>query len=192
VVIAILLFLVFPLFFRFVFSFNYQDFDFRKLVIYRLDAIVYGVLIAYTKFKYTLFFSRTKYYLFAVGLILLVTISIFKFKNQHSNFNELFYSFEALSFCLLIPLIYSLNLGQKSIIGQLIYFVSTRSYILYLINLTLVLGFIIPILKKEFQVLNQFPFVCFLVFWIINFLIAEVIYRFYERPILAWRHKNVI
>lgn len=192
VVIAILLFLGFPLFFRFVFSFNYQDFDFRKLVIYRLDAIVYGVLIAYVKFKSTLFFSRTKYYLFAVGLILLATIYIFKFKNQLFDFIELFYSFEALSYCLLIPLINNLNIGHKSIIGQLIYFVSTRSYILYLVNLTLVLGFIIPFLKKEFQALNQLPFVCFLVFWIICFLLAEVIYRFYERPILAWRDKNVI
>ena len=191
VVIAILLFLVFPLFFRFVFSFDYQGFDFRKLVIYRLDAIVYGVLVAYVKFKHTLFFSRTKYYFFAIGLILLATISILKFKNNHSNFTELFYSLEALSYCLSIPVFYSLNFSQKSRIGQLIYYISSRSYLFYLINLSFVLGFIIPFFKNQFQVLNQFPFALFLLFWIINLVLAELIYQFFERPILAWRDQNV-
>jgi peptidoglycan/LPS O-acetylase OafA/YrhL len=190
IMIGMIFFLFLPLLFRFVFPVNHSDFEFRKLVVYRLDAIVYGVLIANLKFKNNLFFSRTKYHLFTIGLLLLAIISFFKFKNSFTNFNGLFYSFEALSYCLLIPLIYSLNFPQKSKIAQLFYFISTRSYLLYLVNLTLVFGFIIPILKDQFQILNQFPFVCFLLFWIINFLTAEVIYQFYERPILVWKDKN--
>ena len=190
-VITILIFLVFPLFIRFVFSFNFQDFDFRKLVIFRLDAIVYGVIIAFVKIKYCLFFYRLKYHLFTLGLILLATLSILKFKNQLSDFNELFYSFEALGYCLIIPFIYDLKLSQKSLLGQFTYFVSTRSYLLYLINLSLVLGFIIPFFKEKFSVLNQIPFLCFVLFWVINFLLAELIYHFYERPILVWRDKNI-
>ena len=191
IMIVIVFFLFLPLLFRFVFSVKYPDFDFRKLVIYRLDAIVYGVLIAYLKFKNNLFFSRAKYHLFTIGLLLLAIISFFKFKNGFTNFNGLFYSLEALSYCLLIPLIYSLNFRQNSIMSRLFYFVSTRSYLLYLVNLSLVFGFFIPFFKDQFQSLNQFPFVCFLLFWIINFLLAEVIYRFYERPILAWRDNYV-
>lgn len=191
IMIVILFFLLFPILFRYVFPVNYPYFECRKLVVYRLDAIVYGVLIAYLKFRNNLFFSRTKYQLFTIGMLLLAIISFFKFKSSFTNFNGLFYSLEALSYCFLIPLIYCLNFPKKSKITQLFYFVSTRSYLLYLVNLTLVLGFIIPFVKDQFPILNEFPFICFLLFWIINFLVTEVIYQFYERPILVWRDKYV-
>ena len=191
ILIGMLIFLLLPLLFRFIVGASYPDFEFRKLVIYRLDAIVYGVLFAFIKFKNNLFFFKSKYYLFSLGMLLLGIISFLKFKNNYSNFTELFYSLEALSYCLSIPVFYSLNFSQKSRIGQLIYYISSRSYLFYLINLSLVLGFIIPFFKNQFQVLNQFPFALFLLFWIINLVLAELIYQFFERPILAWRDKNV-
>lgn len=190
-IVTILIFLLFPLLLRLIVAGNDNDFEFRKLLVFRLDAIVYGVLIAYFKCFNGLYFSKMKNYLFFIGLVLLVAISIFKFKNTTAPFTAFFFSLEALSYCFFIPFIYSLNFAQNGISGRLNYFISTRSYSLYLINLSLVLGFVLPFFKDQLQILNKFPLLNFVLFWIFNFLIAELIYRFFERPILKWRDKNV-
>jgi len=186
---VIALFILTPLFLRYIHSTLF--FDYRKLMIYRLDSIAYGVLLAFTHSRFAELIRANNRRLFTIGISLLLTITYCNLANDLNNFKIIYFSLEAISYTLILPFFIYLPEPKNQKISSIFYFISSRSYLLYLINLTLVVGFILQPLKSHFEFLNQFPIINFIIFWLINFIIADLLFRYFEQPILNWRNKNV-
>src|SRR5690606_37083686 len=95
---TIALFLVLPIIYRISISAQevdgfWWDVHFRKVVLTRLDAIGYGVLMAYIKFYHTSFFSKARNWMFLLGLGL-IYLNIYLPKQPNDFYTKTF------SFCL--------------------------------------------------------------------------------------------
>jgi len=187
---SVLVFILLALIFRLIALENDTAIDLRKSLIFRMDAIAFGVLFAYLKFKYESIFFEKKRVLFAFGILLILIISFCKYFCS-TYFLIFFYSLEALSYGLMLPFIVNFNTKKIKKLNKIFFYFSTRSYLLYLTNLSLVIGIILPTLKKTLPIMNQNSLFFYLLFWVINIAIVEVIYHFFERPILVWRDKYV-
>lgn len=169
----------------------------RKIVIYRLDSLMYGVIMAYL-FRYKKEFC-IKYKDWGLGLSLAIVFMMTV--NMRFLSNGIYYravwqpSFEPLAGMLALPFLASWRSTRWKYLGMPVRFVSTVSYSMYLLNLTLVQLILLPILTGEMsRALDQQPplgiaFVRFGLFWAITFVLSWVLFRYFERPMRDLRDR---
>lgn len=187
---AIILFITLPIILRFnTLDDNLDPFwldtSLKKIVIYRLDAIVFGVLIAYIKYYYISFYKKYKMLLFVFGFIIVYTNLLIH--HEPNDFYTKIFSFSVSSFgaCLLIPFADSVKKFKYPIIGKSITFISVISYSMYLINLL-----IAQIIEYNFPPTNTTENVIFYsLYWITTLIISYLLYRFFENPMTNLREK---
>lgn len=163
----------------------------KKVVINRLDAIMYGVLIAYSLKKNKVFWKKNSFLGFILGLALL-TLSMYllyfyiivDYANNYIIDISIFTIFN-IGTALLIPYSTIFNAPNK-ILQYFITHVSIISYSVYLIHNSLIFIIQDAIYKPEnwFQVIIGFLF-----FWIITLAISTILYKFFEKPITDLREK---
>jgi peptidoglycan/LPS O-acetylase OafA/YrhL len=180
----ILLFIVVPSIIRIICYSEYLDFDlfFRKLVIMRLDACIYGVLIAFLMNQYYSVFKNQ-----IVNIILLIMGIILFFGLNRILDNDffqktLYFNLQgiALMFCIPFLVHWKINSFQiKIIISHL----SLMSYAVYLIHLPIlnVLNYFLPPIENY-----QMIFV-YLIYFIITFLLGHIVLIYYEKPLMEVR-----
>ena len=167
---------------------------FRKVVLYRIDAIYFGFLLVYFIKKYNTFFMQKKKLFSAIALVVFGSthLLIYYFSLYPQTYLG-FYVFlymplVLLSCALLFP--YFIDLKQNRILKNVFYFISTRSYAIYLVNYSLILLTI----QRYYEVdqISFFAKILFLVLFLSStIIIAQIIYLFFERPILSLRDKYV-
>lgn len=175
---------------------NYSEWSgsFRKVVIYRLDSIYYGFIMVYLVKVYPVFMKKYKSHLFVLGslLFLFLHIAIFYFNLQPET-HLWFYVFIYLqgvcfSLSMLFPLAIRVNTSQEKL-SQIIYFISTRSYSIYLVNYSLVLLTIERVINLKF--LTQLEKTAVVIsFLLITLFISNLLYSFLEKPILRFRDRK--
>lgn len=188
----VLMLIVLPLAYRIHISdmkVNYYlwDVTFRKMVITRLDTVIYGVLAAYLHRYFNELWTRFKVQSFLIGLII-IFVTLYIEAEPESFFKKTFY-FSLISFgaMLLLPLAHSAK-DFNSSFGKLITHISLISYSMYLVNLGIVIAFI----NKNFPVLNPTDgSIKYILYWIIVIALSTLIYRFFEKPIMDLREKNL-
>ena len=180
---SILIIIIFPLIYRFtqVSETLNTDLYFRKLVLTRLDTIGFGILAAYINFYYSNFWKKNKNILFIIGMTIMITLLINK--NQLSTFfnQTIYFSISSLSITLIIPKLSQLKSG--SVFSKPIKYLSKISYSMYLVNLP------VFFILNNSNLIQDFPLVRFLLYWIFVILISDLIFRFYESPIMHLREK---
>ncbi|MDO1500162.1 acyltransferase [Winogradskyella maritima] len=155
---------------------------FRKVVIYRLDAIYFGFLLVYLYSRLN-WFTTQKRLLFLVGLSSFMGIHalIFGFNllpNTHLAFYVFVYlTVVVLSLGLCFP--YCMSLSGYGILKKIVTYISIRSYALYLVNYSLVL------LSLQRYVENSWGVI--IIFLVLSFVLSEILYRSIERPFLKIR-----
>ncbi|ARV10634.1 hypothetical protein BTO05_13685 [Winogradskyella sp. PC-19] len=167
---------------------SYKDWSslFRKVVIYRLDAIYYGFVLVYLVSKYD-FFKKQSYPLFIFGLILFICLHVIIvllqiIPNSHKLFYSIFYlPLISISIAMVFP--YFLKLKASNNIMKFIKYISTRSYALYLVNYSLVM--------LTFQQFLRPSILTVVIYLIVTFIISEILYRWFEIPILKLRKRLV-
>ncbi|MBS1550152.1 MAG: acyltransferase [Bacteroidetes bacterium] len=185
-VISIFVFTSFFLLVR-IFDFNDLQFTFyegvRKITFYRLDSISYGILVAvgihYLKDKVIAY----KYFLFVLGLIVLLFNQYFIIKDFyiHLNyFNTIYYSILGLGLAMLFPFFFDLKFSEGKTY-KVITFTSKISYSLYLVHWLVYKVIMFPLFN---YVHHHIKFLAFLIF---SFLIAFISYELVEKPILKFR-----
>ena len=131
---------------------NYQDMDegIRKITLYRLDSIIYGVIVAYFVFYREALISKFKRGLLYIGVIgvaatLLLTIAclhrpwIYHFHSPLKILvDTLFFTFIPAFFSLTLPASYFYRTVRTSLVTRAITHISLISYSLYLIHNTLI------------------------------------------------------
>ena len=89
----------------------------------------------------------------------------------------------------MFPLV--VDIKYNGFFKQFVEYVSTRSYAIYLINYSIVLLSIQQIIKE--QHLAKGILVIYLVaFLSITIILSEIVYRYFEKPILSYRDKKYL
>ncbi|TCK66629.1 peptidoglycan/LPS O-acetylase OafA/YrhL [Winogradskyella wandonensis] len=166
-------------------DYSHWSATFRKVVIYRLDAIYYGFIMVFLMSKYTFFRGNSRLFLwsgFLLFIVLHLLILVFDISpDNFLGFFSLFYlPLVSISIALVFP--FFISLKKNRLIG-LITYVSKRSYSIYLVNYSLIL----LSLKRFFQP----SFFIVIVFLILTLIISEILYRTIEIPFLRLRKRLV-
>lgn len=166
---------------------------YRKVVIYRIDAIYIGFILIYFMKKYALLFKKYRGVLFTTGIIVftLLHLIIYSFNLKpeiHSGFYVFIYlQVLILSIGLTFPFFYHLKYQGRFL--KTIRFISIHSYSIYLVNYSLIL---IPIQKAvditSRSYVEQIGII--VVFMVLTLIISRVLFVGFEKPILTYRDKK--
>ena len=186
--IGISVFLIYFLVMRFL-AFPNSNFTFyegvRKVAFFRLDAIAFGILMAFGFEYFKEIISSKKYQLLAIGILILIFNQYFIFKNNYSNlyyFNTIYYSVLGLGIALIFPFFKEIK-TQNSLLIKPITFISKISYSLYLVH-WLVYKFLDLIYFNAIS-----GSIKFILFFILSFVVAIFTYQFIEKPMMKFRNK---
>jgi|JI6StandDraft_1071083.scaffolds.fasta_scaffold113173_2 peptidoglycan/LPS O-acetylase OafA/YrhL len=173
------------------------DEQLRKVVLFRLDAIMYGFLMAWWMHYFSSFFLKHKIIFLLLGLFFLVILvwyfyinGNFELENQTSNFiivfiNRMFWiPLVGVCFSFMIPFFATLISFNNNILNTVFMFISKISYSLYLIHFpvyALIFFKKLPFLNIQQSLYNIMSY------FTVCFVIAYLLYRFWELPFLKWR-----
>lgn len=165
----------------------------KSVVIYRIDAILIGVAMAWFSKNYSNFWKKYKQSCFVLGTLVLMFIfagvSYFKiFIDKHSFFwNVLYLPINSIGFALFLPILSEWK-TTKYYFSGIVKFISKVSYSVYLIHYCIVLQLMknwIDTTKYTIPQLHVFT----VVYLIITFGLSFLLYRYYEKPIMDRRDR---
>ena len=166
---------------------NYDDWWFdqeiRKVVIVRLDTIIYGVLAAYIAFYYNDFWKKTRWITFLLGLATIVAVRYIPHPIDQTYGKVFYFTIFSIGAMLLLPMASSLKRNPLGVAGKAITYVSIISYAMYLVNHWVAL----IIVKHYFPVTYKQQWLAYAVFWAATIAISSMIYYLYERPMTKLR-----
>ena len=157
----------------------------RKMVLARIDSIMYGVLGAYVFLYFPVFWQKIKNPSFMLGVLGLLFVKLFPW-HEHALIKGIFFS-PALSIAvlLLLPKLNALRMGQgQQFWKKIIVFISVVSYSAYLLNSSII-NFL-----KRFLDFQSHPFIFCLVAWGLTFFASYLLYTCVEYPMMKWRDRR--
>ncbi len=170
---------------------GFWDAEIRKLVLTRMDSIMYGLLGAWIEHYYKAGWLRWKNILFIAGLIILFGSRwLGSVSDWHYQYGYI--SLQSIGTLLLLPRLSSITTG-KGAVAKFITFISIISYSLYLLNYTIVLKIIVPaildVFNMDFKTGIIDSVIGYVLFWGISIALAYLLYRFWERPMMRLRER---
>jgi peptidoglycan/LPS O-acetylase OafA/YrhL len=168
----------------------------RKQVVTRFDSLIFGVIAAYIAFYHSNIWRENKKRLFIFGVLILTIDRVLGFYRADITgllgfyFTVTTFLSVAIGTSFLIPLLTSIQLGS-GYFYQFMTFISKISYAMYLVNLTLVLGVLLPWIT-DFMGMEgsgvSTIWIKYFLFWFLTITLSYLIYRFYERPLMNFRN----
>jgi peptidoglycan/LPS O-acetylase OafA/YrhL len=175
--------------FRFGSDTDFKD-TVRKIVIYRFDSIMFGVLVFLLKSEFTSFFNKYKIHLFILGALSLLFLEInWQFFESYGGRNGRM-TIETIAVSLLIPFFSQIGKLKYSFLNHLFLQISKISYAWYLVNLSLTLIIIIPKVNSIFKI-DTNSIIPFILFWVFSITGAYLIYILIEKPLVIRRNRFV-
>ncbi|PHS04884.1 MAG: hypothetical protein COA88_13095 [Kordia sp.] len=174
-------------------SIEYWDNSLKEVVIYRLDAIYYGFIIAYGHFYYVNWLKNRRCKLLIFGSMLLIInhmlFMISSTQEEHSFYLDvLFLPLNSITICMFLPYLYYLKCSFR-LIESVIYKISIYSYSIYLLHYTFILGLMTLIFPFErFTLLQRIGYV--FMYLVITYVLSCVIYKYFETPLTNLRDSN--
>ncbi|MBL7930337.1 MAG: acyltransferase [Bacteroidia bacterium] len=159
-----------------------------KVVITRMDAIMYGVFGAWLSYYFPKDFYRYKTMLFFIGILTLIGCNIL--------FSDFFltrvqYSLAPIATVCLLPFLNSVKEGRGWIF-RVVTFISIISYSMYLTNHMIVQRGIMPFVIRgmDFQPDSSLHnILALIVFWLLTLVTAYILHRLIEKPFMELRKK---
>ncbi|MEZ2406119.1 acyltransferase family protein [Bosea sp. RCC_152_1] len=156
----------------------------RKIVIIRLDAIAYGVAVAWLQAGFPALLKRLRWIMFSCGVSILLILWVNFFEDYEFTrwFRDSLYApLTSLGCALCIPAAYHLNI-KDSLIKSAVTWLSVRSYGLYIVHFSL-----IHLFGSTFYSQGWSLQAAVALSLIASLLIAEASWRWFEQPILRMR-----
>lgn len=169
------------------------DVDIRKLVLMRLDAIMFGFAGAYLAHYFPAQWYKRKNLLFVAGLIISVgSRAMVALPDTMFFLKYIYLSSISIGALLLLPKLSSVVAG-KGVAYRAVTFISIISYSMYLLNYTLISRILLPGILKlsgmEHENDITIAWLLFVLFWGITIGLSYLLYRFYELPMMKLRDK---
>lgn len=164
----------------------------KSIVIYRIDAIAIGFVIAWLHYYYASFLKKYSVYLFIIAahlfLLQFVVFNVFGYdiNTKPLYFRVLYFTFSACTFALSLP-VFIYWKKSNAVISSIIAFISKISYSLYLLHYSIITVLIKKIID-EFQVTIP-NYILVSIYVVTTFFCSYLLYRFYEKPIMELRDK---
>lgn len=174
---------------------SYSDWSlsFRKVVLYRLDAIYWGFLLIYLVRHYADFFKKFKNLFALLGIALFTSIHYLIYEFQILPETHLwFYVFlylGVISICCALFFPFAIHLRSIKPFDKLFYFLSTRSYAIYLVNYSIIL----LNLQRSFNIgsMHVLEKTIMMIFYLLlTLVLSNWVYQYFEKPILKYRDRN--
>lgn len=162
------------------------DVEIRKVVIMRLDTIIYGVLAAFIAFYFPKTWNKSRWATFVAGFTLMVIVMKVPHPANTLYGNVVYFILISVAAMLMLPLASSIKSNGLGQLGNSITFISKISYSMYLVNLALVA----QVILKNFppKTLEQ-NWLAYIGFWIATIVISTIIYYFFEKPMMKLRDR---
>lgn len=169
----------------------------RKVVLFRLDAVMYGVLFAYFNYYKPQIFDRIKTRLLITCIVLFNIIFylciryrlVFMVQEDTSvRFlrNAFLYLITPLSLSLCLPYANSVKAIGSRVVSVAIQHISKISYSMYLVHFSLIYRPLFMTLKESsFGKL----FVYYILYWAIVVVLSSLIYKYFEQPMMNLRER---
>ncbi|MEY8847264.1 acyltransferase family protein [Psychroserpens sp. XS_ASV72] len=163
----------------------------KSIVIYRIDAIYYGVLAAYISEVKPLLWNKIKHGAFAIGLFVLIAMNFLIpikgwFITEYPAFwNVWYFLIKSIAIALTLPLLSQIRSAKKWIVVPITY-ISILSYAIYVLHYSIIMQLMKHFIPSE--AMAGFDLVVYItVYVLISFVAAYLMYRLYEKPMTDLR-----
>lgn len=166
----------------------------KSVLIYRIDAILIGVLAAWFSFNYNSIWKQFKgrFAFIAFGILFFLMFGIIPMNliiEQNPFFwNVLYLPITSIAFAFLLPFFSEWKTYTSAILYP-IELISKISYSIYLLHYSIILQLLKVFMDTSQMSTAEHHFFTF-IYLVITFLLSYILYRFYEKPILNWRDKD--
>jgi peptidoglycan/LPS O-acetylase OafA/YrhL len=194
---SVLLFIIIPLLLRIIkyqLGIGIQTFDeeFRKIVVLRLDSIMYGVFASYIWINQKNIWIKYRFISLSLGIIMIALIKANPY-NWLYFYKPFFFNIESITVLFLMPFFSQLKSTKIKFLDSLFIFISIISYSMYLLNLTFVQEQLIPITDKLIGMkglpIEKTFLVNYLLYLFYTIFCSCLLYYFYENPMTRLRDK---
>lgn len=187
-----LLFILFPLVLRIVkyepgLAITEFELEFRKIVLLRLDSIMYGVLAAYLHFKKPAFWEKYKFHFLYVGIAFLILLKV-KSGTWVRFYSPLAFNIESIILFSFLPFLSNYKTTKLKYLDALIIFISIISYSMYLLNLQ-VKEIFVPKLSLFLFGNTGHYWINYSLYWILTISLSWILYKGFEKPMTNLRDK---
>lgn len=165
----------------------------KSVVIYRIDAVLVGVLIAWIRFDFEAFWKKYKVHFAFLGIgiffFLLFGITSSNLRIEQSQFfwNVVYLPVTSFGFAFFFP-IFSEWKVSNSWLKFPIEFISKISYSIYLLHYSIILQLMKYFVDTTVLSSSERHFFTFC-YLVITFLLSFILYRYYEKPMMNLRDK---
>ncbi len=164
----------------------------KSLVIYRIDAIVIGFVVAWLHYYYKDVLRKYAFYAFVISVHLFflqfVVFNVYGFdiNTKPLYFRVFYFTFSAFTFALGLPIFVYWNKANIKI-TKAVEFVSKISYSIYLLHYSII-TVLLKYILNELQISISASLIV-VIYIFITILFSYLMYRFYEKPMMKLRDK---
>jgi len=199
--IAASLFLFIPLIWRIYNSVNgiqlmNWDLYYRKVVVMRLDSLMYGIFGSYLYFYKNEMWVKLKNIGLIAGISVILYLTLYhRFNANKSSFfyTVYMYNLESLATLFIMPYFSELKKIKFKYVAVFFTFISITSYSMYLLNFSHILGWMIPYTLAKFGITdNPVPLIHtlkYFLFWFYLIAGSYMLNKFFEVPVMNLRDK---
>jgi len=197
ILISISLFLILPLINRAIIYENNNgqinlSSEFRKIVFLNIDSLIYGFITAYLSVKQHDFWIKYKKYFFYLGIVVLV-FNYFNPGNWKNFYPPLTLNIESLTIMCFLPFLSNYKTTNIKLLDTFFIFISLISYSMYLLNLSIIQGYAIPIMNnllgRNHYNLELVYISNYIAYWVFTIISSFLLYNVYEHPITNLRDR---
>ena len=179
----------------------------RKVVLFRLDSMMFGILAAMGFLMYRKSWDKYAAFSAFLGLFSILTMLVVHFNQgvvtsssllnpegfsiAHFYHEVSIYYIEPLPMLFFIPICTKLSLKRWNYLNRIVVLTSKLSFSIYLTHACFVLWYILPALEKSKMIINT-PYktlILYVLYILLTLIFSLVLYFSIERPILLWRRK---
>jgi len=199
VLLSAILFILPPLIFRVLYYYNginadNWDSNIRKVVVFRIDSLMYGIIGAYFFRFQKNSWIKFKNICLVFSLVILLYLTIYWRMKPSLAFLAIYqYNLESLATLLSLPYLSELKSIKFKFITFVITFISIISYSMYLLNYSVVQCRLIPLslsivglnglTNKYLIVLTYF------MYWVYILFGSFILYKYFEKPMMDLRNR---
>ncbi|WP_425077803.1 acyltransferase family protein [Psychroserpens sp. S379A] len=168
----------------------------KSIVIYRIDAIYYGVLAAYISIVKPKFWNSIKYLACAFGVLVLIAMNFLIpikgwFITEYPQFWNVWYFLnKSIAIACTLPLL-SVVKSAPRLIRIPITYVSILSYAIYVFHYSIIMQLMKYLIPSE-SMAGLDLVIYILVYVLIMFVVSYLVYRLYEKPMTDLRDSSII